>query len=133
MNSVSLAARPPAGLNPRAMRAAYNNDEAMALASGDPRFSVKTYDRPGVSRAGMQWNQAGIDAAQNLAAGISKAYGQNLENQAYNARVGLQGQVGQEQFAQALGGLQEQRSYNNAMADLQRQSALNGLLQGLFG
>lgn len=103
---------------------------------GDPRMAVKQYDRGGISRGGAQWNQAGIDAAQRLTDGIADAYSNQIRNQSYDAGLRLQGQEGQEQFAQALGSLQQQRDYANQMAGLQRQQAMLGfagnLLRGLM-
>lgn len=95
-------------------------------------MAMKRYDRPGLSRGGMQRNQAGIDAAQKMAEGVADAYSQDLQTQAYNSQIALQGQQGQEQFGQALAGLQQQNRYANQMAAMQRQGAMLGLLGGLF-
>lgn len=105
---------------------------AWAYASGDPRMAAKQYDRPGMSRGGAQWNQAGIDSAQRMSTGIAEAYSQNLQDQAYKSRALMQGQQGQEQSAQALAGLQQQSNYAEQMAALQRQQMMTGLLGGLF-
>ena len=85
-----------------------------------------------MSRGAGTWNQAGIDAAANLADGIAKAYSANLENQQYNALSGLRSQQGLESNAQALGALQQQNAYANQMAALQKQGALFGLLGNLL-
>lgn len=136
MNTVTSNQRPPSGIPQSAVDSQFNRQMAMALAQGDPRFSVKQYDRPGLSRSGAQWNQAGIDAAQRLADGITDAYSNRLQANVYNADTQLQGQSGQERFAQALGGLQQQNNYANQMAALQRQNTMmgmfGGLLRGLF-
>ena len=114
------------------MQAQMNNQLAQAYASGDPRFNMKQYDRPGFSRGGGQMNQAGIDAAKNLADGVSQAYSGNLQNQNFNALAALQANQAQEQNAQALGALQQQNAYANQMAALQRQGQIMGLLGGLL-
>lgn len=132
MNAVTLNQTPPTGLTPDATRAALNNNLAWAYASGDPRMAMKEYDRPGMSRGAAQRNQAGIDSARTMSEGIADAYRQDMQSRAYNANVGLQGQRGQEQFAQALAALQEQNNYANQMAALQRQQASMGLLGGLM-
>lgn len=132
MNKVYSNQTPPKGILPGTQTAALNNQLAMAMASGDPRMALKKYDRPGFSRGGAQMNQAGIDAAQNLTQGISDAYSQDLQTNAYNSQNALQGQQGQEQFGQALAGLQQQNNYANQMAALQRQNTMLGLLGGLY-
>ena len=129
MNQVSIdSSRLPRGLTPRQQSGAFNNAMAQAMASGDPRYQMKNYDRAGFSRGGAQANQAGIKAAQDMAAGMADAYRQSVDDGQYNAMAGLNSQVGQEQFGQALGGLQQQQAYANQMAALQRQGLLYGLL-----
>lgn len=108
--------------------ASFNNDMAMALASGDPRYQMKKGDRAGFSRGGAQRNQAGIAGAQEMANGIAAAYQGAMQSANEDAMNQLNYQAGQEQFAQALGGLQQQNAYANQMALLQRQQALLGLL-----
>lgn len=133
MNQVSLYHTPPAGYPNQAIASQLNNQLATAYAYGDPRFTVKQYDRPGMSRGAGQWNQAGIDSASNVVKGVSDAYSQNIQTNAYNANVGLQGQQNQEQFAQALGALQQQNAYAAQMAALQQQQAVMGMYSGLLG
>lgn len=116
------------GLTPRQQSGAFNNAMANALASGDPRYQMKQYDRAGFSRGAAQANQAGIKGAQDMAEGISNAYQNAINDTQYNANTGLQNQVASEQFGQALGGLQEQQNYANQMNMLQRMSLLQGLL-----
>lgn len=132
MNNVYGNQTPPAGISQKTRTAALNNQLASAMASGDPRMSLKKYDRPGMSRGAAQMNQAGIDAAQTMSQGISDAYSQDLQTAAYNANTRLQGQQSQEQFGQALAALQQQNAYANQMAALQRQGSMFGLLGGLF-
>lgn len=132
MNQVQTAAPLPAALSAQAMQAQMNNQMAQAYAMGDPRFSLKQYDRPGFSRGAAQMNQAGIDAAKNIAEGVAQAYSGNLANQQANALTGLQGSLAQEQNAQALGALNQQNAYANQMAALQRQNQIMGLLGGLL-
>lgn len=106
----------------------FNNELAKAHASGDPRFNAKQYDRPGFSRAGAQWNQAGIDAAENMANGIAAAYGNLLQNNVNAADTALRGAANREQFGQALSGLTQQAAYQQAMSNLTRQQQGIGLL-----
>lgn len=133
MNNVSLYQSAPGGYPNEAISAQLHSQLANAYASGDPRFTVKQYDRPGMSRGAAQWNQAGIDSASNLVKGVADAYSQNIQNNAYNANVALQGQQGQEQFAQALGALQQQDAYAQRLAALQQQQAAMGMYTGLLG
>jgi len=133
MNRVQLNQTPPTGFTDAMKSGKFNNTMAMALASGDPRYQMKRYDRAGFSRGGAQANQAGIQGAQDVSQGIANAYRQSMDDEAYNANLALQGQVGQEQFGQALGGLQQQQAYAQQMAMLQRQQAVMGLLKGLMG
>lgn len=130
--NVNMYSSPNAGVSQRAIDEVFNNEYAMAAAAGDPRFSVKQYDRPGFSRAGAQWNQAGIDSAGRMAEGVSKAYANRMANQMGRAGTALQAQYGQEQFGQALGGLAQQNLYQQAMDRLQRQQAGLGILRGLL-
>jgi hypothetical protein len=106
---------------------------ARAYASADPRFNMKKYDRAGVSRGRGQSAQAGIAAAENFSQGIADVYDNQLKQQAANADAMLQLQQGQEQYAQALGGLQSQAAYADQMAALQRQGILYGLLGDVMG
>lgn len=101
---------------------------ARAYASADPRFNMKERDRAGVSRGRGAAAQAGISAAQNFAQGIAGVYDDQLKQQAANADSMLQLQRGQEEYGQALGGLQSQATYADQMAALQRQGLLYGLL-----
>lgn len=123
----------PAGITQANRNAQYNNAYAQALAAGDPRFTVKEYDRGGLSRGGAQMNQAGIDAAANLADGIAKAYAQDQDAAVYNANAQLQGQQQQEAAAQQYGNFNSQQAYANQMNQLQNQQALAGMLTGMFG
>jgi hypothetical protein len=132
LNQVQLYQTPPSGFGDQAIQSRFNNQMATAMAMGDPRMNAKTYDRPGLSRGAAQWNQAGIDAAQRMSQGIADAYSENIQNNAFNADVALQGQLGQEQYGQALGGLQQQRAYADQMAALQRQQAVLGMAGGLL-
>jgi hypothetical protein len=104
---------------------------ARAQASADPRFNMKKYDRAGVSRGRGQSAQAGITAAESFSQGIADVYDNQLKQQAANADAMMQLQQGQEQYAQALGGLQAQANYADQLASLQRQNILYGLLGGL--
>jgi hypothetical protein len=133
LNQVNLGQSPPFGISPQQLQAGRNNDEAWALASADPRFAVKAYDKPGLSRGGGQWNQAGIDAAKTLSEGIAAAYGNSLQNSVANAGSQLQGQTQQENSAQALAALQQQQAYGNQMSALQRQQMIANMYSGLLG
>jgi hypothetical protein len=129
VNRVSLdSASPPKGYTPRQQSGKFNNAMAQAYAAGDPRYQMKRLDRAGISRGAAQRNQAGIAGAQEMADGMAAAYTQSLDDQAYNATTDLNSQVGQEQFARALGSLQQQNAYANQMAGLQRMNLLMGLL-----
>jgi hypothetical protein len=132
MNRVQLTQPPPGGLNDSMREGKFQNNMAQALASGDPRYQMKRYDRAGFSRGGAQANQAGIQGAQDMSQGIASAYRQSMDDEAYNANLALQYQTGQERFAQGLGGLQQQQAYARQMALLQRQQAVLGLLGGLM-
>jgi hypothetical protein len=132
VNRVQLTQTPPTGFTDAMKAGKFNNTMARALASGDPRYQMKRYDRAGFSRGGAQANQAGIQAAQDMSQGMADAYRQAMDDESYNANLALQGQVGQEQFGQALGGLQQQQAYAQQMASLQRQQAVMGLLKGLM-
>jgi len=133
MNQVTLGRTPPTGYTDRQMSGAFNNQLAQALAMGDPRFQVKQLDRAGFSRGGAQRNQAGINAAQAVADGVSAAYQGAMDDQSYNANLMLQGQQAQERNAQALAGLQQQDSYAQQMAQLQRQQAMMNVAGSLLG
>lgn len=131
MNTITTNTPYPTGYSPQQMQASFNNAQAQALALGDPRGSLKRNNliRPGMSVGRAQMNQAGIQGAQEMADGIAAAYGQNLQQNAYNANTQLQGQQANEQFAQALSGLQQQQNYAQQSEALQRQ----GMMMGLFG
>lgn len=132
MNQVQLYQPLPTGIGDDAIQSRLNNQLAVAMSMGDPRMNAKKYDRPGLSRGAAQRNQAGIDSAQKMAQGVADAYGENIQNRAYNANAALQAQQGQEQYAQALGGLQQQRAYADQMSELQRQQAMLGMAGGLL-
>jgi hypothetical protein len=129
MNRVDIA-QPPVLFTPsRASGFAI----ADAYAKGDPRYQIKKLDRAGLSRGNAQRNQAGIVAAQEMAAGLSDAYGAQLQSQQERALANLQAQQQQEQYAQSLGALQQQNNYADQMAALQRQQAVMGFASNLLG
>lgn len=136
MNRVEINSKLPTGLTQEQLQKDLNSRYSRALAMGDPRFNMKQLDRGGLSRGAAQRNQAGIDAAQNVANGVAEAYGNDLQNRMYNSNILLQGQSALENQAQALGGLQQQNNYANQMAALQRQrmgfDLFSSLLGGLF-
>lgn len=117
-------------------QAAFNTALAQAQASADPRFHMKAMDRNGVSRGQGTLATAGIQAAQNLAEGIAKAYQIPSQDAVTNADNMLQNQASQESFGQGTSALAMQNYYANALAALQRtqntmqfqNSALGGLL-----
>lgn len=133
MNQVQLTAPITQGVSPQNRSAQFNNAYAQALASGDPRYAAKNYDRGGISRGGAQMNQAGIDAAASMADGIAKAYSQDADTAAYNANTQLQSQQQQEAMAQNLGAFNSQQAYADQMNRLNQQQAFAGMLGGLFG
>lgn len=133
MNQVQINDKLPTGLTAAQLQKDLNSRYSRALSMGDPRFNMKQLDRGGLSRGAAQRNQAGIDAAQNVANGVAEAYGNDLTNRAYNSSLLLQGQTGLEQQAQALGGLQQQNNYANQMAGLQRQQMGMNLFSSLLG
>lgn len=133
MNSVQIESRLPTGLTQEQLQKDLNSRYSRALAMGDPRFNMKQLDRGGLSRGAAQRNQAGIDAAQNVANGVAEAYSNDLQNRMYNSNILLQGQSALENQAQALGGLQQQNNYANQMAALQRQQMGMNLFSSLLG
>ena len=133
MNQVQLTRPITQGINQQNRNAQFNNAYAQALAAGDPRYTVKEYDRGGISRGGAQMNQAGIDAAANLADGIAKAYSQDAGNAEFNANTTLKSQQQREAMAQNLGAFNSQQAYADQMNRLQNQQAFAGMLGGLFG
>jgi hypothetical protein len=133
VNQVQLTRQMTQGISPQNRNAQFNNAYAQALAAGDPLYTVKEYDRGGISRGGAQANQAGIDAAANLADGIAKAYSQDAANADFNANTTLQSQQQRESMAQNLGAFNSQQAYADQMNRLQNQQAFAGMLGGLFG
>ncbi len=135
MNKVNIHTPVPSGIGDPQVRALFNNSQANALALGDPRGAMKRGNliRPGVSIGRGQMNQAGIQGANEMANAIADAYAQNLQQHAYNADVKFQGEQANEQFAQALGGLQQQNAYNRQADALQRQGAMMGFASNLLG
>ena len=135
MNNVNLYTKPPDGLSQQQMAAAFNNQQARALALGDPRGALKRGNliRPGLSVGGAQMNQAGIQGASEMANAVADAYSQDLQLNAYNADLQLQGQRANEQYAQALAGLQQQSAYGRQSDAMQRQGAALGLVGNLLG
>lgn len=125
MNTISTATPIP---KITGQQSVFNNDMAKAYASGDPRFNAKQYDRPGFSRGGAQWNQAGIDAANNMTGGVSQAYGNLLQNNSAAAGTELQGAANNAQFGQALSGLAQQNAYQQSMSNLTKQQQTIGML-----
>lgn len=105
---------------------------ARARAAADPRYNIKALDRAGVSRGRGSAAQAGITAAQGFASAIADVYDDQLRRQSDNANAMLQLHRGQEEYGQALGGLQAQAVYGDQLAALQRQGVLYGLLGDLM-
>lgn len=129
MNNVNLRTQ-PTQYPPATLSA---NRQATAIASGDPRYQMKKLDRAGLSRGGAQKNQAGIAGAQEMAAGIADAYGQQLQDSQYTGSAQMKQDVSRENQALALGALQQQQTYANQMAALQRQGAAMNMFSGLLG
>lgn len=130
MNQVNINPSPV----PRVGNSPFATQYASALASGDPRFQIKNQnlDRPGISRGRAQYNMAGIGAARDVSSGISEAYNQQIQRNATDEGNALDNSAAQEQFAQALGSLQQQNAYANQLAALQRRNTATGLLAGLL-
>jgi hypothetical protein len=115
----------------------FNTALAQAQASADPRFNMKAMDRNGVSRGSGTLATAGIQAAQNLADGIAKAYQIPAQDAATNANNTLQYQTNQENFGQGASSIAMQNDYANALAALQRNQGIlqfqGNALGGLLG
>lgn len=133
MNNVQLTRPITTGVQDSNAAAQWNNDYAAAMASGDPRYTVKQYDRAGMSRGGAQYQQAGIDAAKGLADGIADAYDRQAQNAVFNANTHLQSQQQREQQAQSLGGFQANQAYSDAMSQLQQQQQAANFITGATG
>jgi hypothetical protein len=135
LNNVNVYTPAPAGIGDPQVAALFNTSQAQALAIGDPRGALKRGNliRPGISVGRAQMNQAGIQGASEMANAIADAYSQNLQQGAYNAGVQLQGQQANEQYAQALGGLQQQNAYGQQSDALQRQGAMMGIASNILG
>lgn len=109
--------------------ALFNNQVANAQAASDRRYNQKQLDRPGMSRGAGSAYHAGIAGSQALADGIAAAYSNQADDAVARATGGLAAERGQEEYAQALGAIQQQNAYANAMSGLQRFNALMGLLR----
>lgn len=137
MNRVGLHQTPPMGYTPAQQSAAFNQRFADALSAGDIRYQMKELDRAGMSRGAGQRNAAGITAANQMAQGIADAYKGEYDDRLYNENLSLDNAIRSERQAQALAGLQQQDSYAQQMAALQRQQAMlnftGSLLGGLLG
>lgn len=133
-NQVEFPTQTPNDLTRRAF---FNNQLATAYASGDPRYTMKQYDRPGLSRGAGQMSQAGVDASRSLAEGISNAYSASNQYALAQANRNLEQEAMDEQFGQQAAALQQQRNYAQQMARLnakqQQLGIVNGLLGGLLG
>lgn len=122
-------------------RGAFNTAVAEAWSSADPRFNMKALDRPGVSRGTGTRATAGVQAAENLANGIARAYQTAAQDATTDANNTLQYEANNESFGQGASAIAMQNDYANALASLQRaQSALQfqgnvlgGLLGGNYG
>lgn len=112
-------------------RAAFNQQLAQAHAAADPRYNMKPMDRAGFSRGGSQNAMAGIASAQNLAEGIARAYGGQLQDAQVNASLG--NASANESLGLGMNAIAQQQRYAAAMAALQRQQQQQGLLAGLLG
>lgn len=135
ISSAQLYSPRPDGIPQDALRGQFNTREAEALAQLDPRYQIKknNLDRPGFSRSAATMSSAGRGAAQDYANAIAEAYGQQLQNEQYNANADLRGAQSQEQYAQSLGGLNQQNAYARQMAALQRQQTGMGIMGDLLG
>lgn len=122
---------------PQTARANFNNQYALAAIEGDPRYQVKQMDRAGVSRGAGAFNQAGIQGAQKLAAGVAEAYKNRTQLNQYNAGQALQQQQANDLQAQALSALQTQQQQMDAMNRIQKRNIgtdfVTSLLGGLLG
>lgn len=135
MNAVSLGPTEPVGIPKKQRAAAFANDQANALAMGDPRGALKRGNliRPGMSIGRAQKNQAGIAGVNDMTSAMAQAYARDLEASAYDATAQLQRDVANRQFAQNLSGLQQQAAFNAQSNAMQRQNSVLGLYGGLLG
>ena len=135
MYDVNVNATPPK-MTPKT-QAAFDNAMAKAQASADPRFNMKQMDRSGISRGQGTRAQAGIQAAQSLADGVSQAYQIPAQDAVTDAGNNLQYQQSTENFGLGAGSIGMQNDYANALAALQRQqNSMNfqgNVLSGLMG
>lgn len=129
-NQVQFPTQAPSELTRRAF---LNNQLANAYASGDPRYNMKQYDRPGLSRGAGQMSQAGVDASRSLAEGIAGAYSSSNQYAASQANRNLEQEVLDEQFGQQAAALQQQRNYAQQMARLNSRQQQLGIVNGLLG
>lgn len=121
------------GYSPRQIKSNFNQKMAEAHQSADPSWAAKGLDRPGSSRGAGRKYMAGIQSAQNLANGISEAYTQQANDQAFNASVNLANQQLAEGTGLEAGAIAMQQNYADALAAIQRQQQVQGILGGLLG
>jgi len=130
VNTVSIAGSTAPRIGDSPFAAQY----AGAVASGDRRYQLKKQqlDRPGISRGRAHTAMAGIGAANDVTAGVADAYTQRIQRAAQDANYAMDNKLAQEQFAQALGGLQQQNAYAAQLSSLQRTNSVLGALGGLL-
>lgn len=133
MNSNVRIGDPFATRDPNARRKLLSNNLATAYAAGSPRESLKTYDRPGLSRAAAQANQAGIDSARAVSEGVASAYQQDDALATAAANSNLRNAAAQEGYANQLTALQQQDAYSRRLAALQAQQQRMNFVTGLLG
>lgn len=96
----------------------FNTGMAQAQATGDQRANLKPLDRAGLSRGGAAQQAAASRGGAQMAQGIADAYGRQVATASDLSNMALQGQMRQEQMAQALAALQSRQQM--------------GILQGLL-
>lgn len=130
---ISTTANPPLGFTPRQTNAEANYRKAMAVASADPRFNVKPYDRASVSRGAGQYSYAAAKGAQQYADGIAGAEMSRMQDAYSNAGQLLGEQARQQEFGMALAGLQEQQGQEAYMNNLRRRQRSMDFAGNVFG
>lgn len=112
--------------------AASNYQRAMADQAGNPRYTSKQYQRPGLSSSKGTDYAGAAEAAQAYAKGMAGGEAARMGDAYYNANQSLDEQVRRSQFGTALAALNEQRNQAQAMHNLQSMGNATGFMGNVF-
>lgn len=118
---------------PEQTSGAANYQRAMADYEANPRYTGKQFQRAGLSSSKGTAYAGSAASADAYAKNMAGAEGVRMGDAYHNAGMHLDDQIRNDQFGTALARLNEQRTQNQAMNQLQTMGNATGFMGDVFG